>query len=284
MSEVFVTPAWLAEHLDQPDVVAVEASFYLPDDGKDATALFEAGHIPGAVRFDIEAVADTSSSLPHMLPDATTFGAMVGSLGLSETTTIVIYDASDLLGGARAYWMFQHFGAKHVRLLDGGLRAWIAAGHRLETGRSRRAPQSFAATFDRAGAADARQVLNAVRSGSAQIVDARSAPRFAGEIAEPRPGLRAGHIPGSRNLPWRALVDQDGRLYPADQLAARFSEAGVDLDRPIITSCGSGVSAAIIALAMDRLGKPDSVLYDGSWADWGGRNDLPIETGPPRRI
>lgn len=258
----------------------VDASFYLPDEGKDAASLFRAAHIPGAVRFDVDAIADPASDLPHMLPDAETFSRMVGALGIGNDDTIVIYDATKLLGGARAWWMLRNYGAKDVRLLEGGFDAWLASDYPVETGEARRAATRFLAAFDDGPVVDAEAVLRASTSGSHQIVDARAAPRFEGTVAEPRPGLRSGHIPTSRNLPWARIVDDKGRLRSPDSITAAFRDAGIDLDQPIITSCGSGVSAAVLILGLERLGREDVLLYDGSWAEWGGRKDMPIETGP----
>ena len=278
----FVTATWLAAHRADPDVIAVDGSFFLPDEGRDAEAEFLAAHIPGAVRFDIDAIADHATPLPHMLPDAAAFGTAVGALGIGDAMTIVVYDSTDLLGGARVWWMFDHFGARDVRLLEGGLRAWTDSGAPVESGPARRRPRAFQAHVAADRVETAASVLAAATAGTAQIVDARSAARFSGSVAEPRPGLRAGHIPGARNVPWRAIVDATGHLKSNEAIADAFQAAGVDIARPIITTCGSGVSAAVLALGLARLGAAPVGLYDGSWSEWGGRHDLPIETGPAK--
>lgn len=277
-SSFFVSTDWLAEHLGEADLVVIDGSFFMPDENRNAQAEYLAGHIPGSVFFDIDAIADHTVDLPHMLPQPEAFAAAMRELGISETMRLVVYDAAGLQGVARVWWTLRLFGAKDVKILTGGLPKWKAERRPLESGAVVRAPQNFAVRFDPAAVASAADVLKASQSGAAQIVDARAAPRFRGEMPEPRPGLRSGHIPGSLNVPWREVVDKGEMRAPAE-VAAAFARAGVDLSRPIITSCGSGVTAAILLLALETMGKHGIVLYDGSWAEWGGRQDLPITQG-----
>ena len=280
-SAPFVTARWLADRLGEPSLSVVDGSWYLPSAGRDPEAEFKAGHIPGAVRFDLDKIADLSSGLPHMLPSPEAFAAAVGALGISERHTIVVYDGAGLFSAPRVRWTFRFMGATDVRVLEGGLPAWVAAGLPLETSGPKPEPEQFVARLDRAAVRTLGEMVETAASGAAQIVDARPADRFRGEAAEPRPGLRSGHIPGSRNLPASALVT-DGRLKAPDVIASLFAESGIDPAQPVITSCGSGVTAAILALGLETIGAKDIALYDGSWAEWGGRADVPIETGPAR--
>jgi thiosulfate/3-mercaptopyruvate sulfurtransferase len=274
----FVSTDWLAQHLADPDVAVVDGTFFLPDEGRNAKAEYLAGHIPGAVFFDIDAIADHTTDLPHMLPKPADFAAAMRILGIGETMRIIVYDASGLFAAPRVWWTLRIFGAKHVRILAGGLPKWKAENRPLETGEVTRAPQDFAVAFDSSGVVSAAEVLEASQSGAAQIVDARGGPRFRGEAPEPRPGLRSGHIPNSANVPYKDVV-AEGEIRSAGDVREAFARAGVDLSRPIMTSCGSGVTAAILLLALETAGKHGVRLYDGSWAEWGARQDLPIANG-----
>jgi thiosulfate/3-mercaptopyruvate sulfurtransferase len=247
-------------------------------DGTDTQALFREAHIPGAVFFDLEAVSDPASPLPHTLPDAAHFGRAMGALGLSEGDRIVVYETGPMFSAPRAWWMLKVFGAAQVQVLNGGLDAWKQAGGEVESGDAQPLPARFDARLDRTALADIEAVRRALTEGTVPVLDARGAIRFRGESAEPRPGVRPGHMPGARNLPYTALVDEAGRLRSPADLEDAFEARGLDDAAVPITTCGSGVTAAILVLALTVLGRP-ARLYDGSWAEWGSRSDTPIQTG-----
>jgi thiosulfate/3-mercaptopyruvate sulfurtransferase len=280
MSDPLVNTQWLAGHITDPNAQVVDATWYMPAEGRRGRNTFEAGHIPGAVFFDIDEIADRDTELPHMLPSPEAFAEAAGGLGLRRDETVVVYDAHGLFSAPRVWWTLRTMGFSHVVVLDGGLPKWRADGHAITDG-----PGAPTRTVVEPGfRADLVRDLDAMRailaSGEAQVVDARSAGRFLGEAPEPRAGLRGGHMPGALNQPWDGLLNSDGTLKASADLKRAFEAAGLDLTRPIVTTCGSGVSASVLALALARLGREDVAVYDGSWTEWGGREDTPVVTGP----
>ena len=279
--ESLVETEWLAAHLDDPDIRVVDASFKLPGITPTAREDYDRGHIPGAVFFDIDDIAEPGTSLPHMIPSPELFARKMEGLGIGDDDRVIVYDSAGLSSAGRAWWMLRLFGHHNVALLDGGLPKWKAEGRPVETAVPNPPLRSFTARFEPALVRDKRALVDNLSTGREQVIDARAAGRFAGIAEETRPGLRRGHIPGSRNLPYDRVTDpQTHRLRDAEALSGLFSDAGVAVDRPIVTSCGSGVTACALAFALHLIGHPGTAVYDGSWSEWGLPGDTPVETGP----
>jgi thiosulfate/3-mercaptopyruvate sulfurtransferase len=274
-----VSTTWLAQRLSSAEVAVVDASWFMPGEPRTGADAYAAGHISGAVFFDIDAIADRSSDLPHMLPAADAFAEAAGALGLRRDLTVVVYDAQGIFSAPRVWWTLRTMGFPDVFVLDGGLPKWRAEGRPLETALPHPVATTIEPAFDPSLVRDLDAVRTSLAAHDAQVIDARPGPRFRGEVPEPRAGLRGGHMPGALNVPWGGLIEADGTMKPAGALRAAFEGVGADLDGPIVTTCGSGVSAALLALALARLGREDVAVYDGSWAEWGGRTDTPVVTG-----
>lgn len=276
-----ITVAELKARLDDPALRVIDASYYLPSANRDPKAEFDAQHIPGAVFFDIDAVSDRSSPLPHMLPDEAAFAEAVGAMGIGTGDEVVVYDTTPMFGACRVWWMFRAFGHERVRVLDGGLPSWLADGHPVEAVRPDPEPRRFTARLDRGAVQDLAHMKDRVAGGD-QIVDARSAARFEGGAPEPRAGLRLGHMPSALNLPFGDVLDPDtGRMLGPEDLHRRFDAAGLDRTRPTVVSCGSGVTACVVALALHTVGTDGVSIYDGSWAEWGSLPDTPVVAAEP---
>jgi thiosulfate/3-mercaptopyruvate sulfurtransferase len=275
-----VSCAWLAERLDAPDIRVIDATWFLPGDGRDAKALYAARRIPGAIFFDIDEIADKGTTLPHMLPKPEKFASRMKAMGVGDGARVVVYDSQGLFSAARVWWTFRVMGHEDVSVLDGGFPAWERGGFPIESGAPQtRTPRHFTPRFRADLVRDLADMRRAVEGGNPPILDARPGPRFKGEAPEPRAGLRSGHMPGAKSVPSGSLVDANGSLKSADDLKLIFSEAGADTSQPAICTCGSGVTAAIIALALARLGRWDASIYDGAWAEWGALgDDAPVAT------
>jgi thiosulfate/3-mercaptopyruvate sulfurtransferase len=280
-ADPLVSTDWLAAHLNDANLKVVDASFKLPGVTPLPKEDYLKAHIPGAVFFDVDAVSDHDNPLPHMFPSAEQFSRDVGALGIGNGDTVVVYDAGGWVAGPRAWWMFLAYGHNNARVLDGGLKKWRAEARPVASGAVTPKPAAFKAAFDAKRVRTIQQMVANVASRAEQVIDARAGDRFEGRVGEPRPGLRPGHIPGSRNVPYNNLFDAaTGAMKPLEELRAAFSGAGVKLDAPIVTSCGSGVTAAVLTLALYRLGLENPALYDGSWAEWGLPDGPEIAMGP----
>ena len=277
--KTLVSTAWLAAHLRDPDLRVIDASWYLPDMGRDAKAEYAKAHIPGARFFDIDEIADTRSGLPHMAPPPEKFISRLRAMGIGDGHQVVVYDGAGIFSAPRVWWTFRLMGKTDVAVLDGGLPRWLSEGRPVEDMPPPFRDRHMTVQRQAGLVKDVTQAAAAAKLGDHEIIAARSPGRFRGEEPEPRPGLRGGHIPGSKNVHYRSLLNDDGTMKSPDALKAAFAAAGVDLAKPAITTCGSGVSAAILSLALERIGKRDHALYDGSWAEWGMYNDLKVAKG-----
>jgi len=277
MMSPVVSTQWLAEHLSAPDVRVVDASWYMPDANRDPKAEYNEAHIPGAVYFNIDEISDSASPYPHMLPAPEKFASRVKAMGLGDGHRIVVYDGAGLFTAARVWWMFRAMGHEDVFVLDGGFPKWRAEGRPTEDLPPVHRTRHFTPRPNHLILRDADQIKENLKTKREQIVDARSPGRFSGSEPEPRPGVRSGHIPGSKNLHYQKLLNPDGTLRKPEALAAAFREAGIDVTKPVTASCGSGVTAAIILLALEAIDAPEGALYDGSWSEWGARAELPLE-------
>ena len=275
-----VSTDWLAKHLRDPDLRVLDASWYLPAQNRDAKAEYAASHIPGARFFDIDEISDQRSNLPHMAPPPEKFISRLRAMGVGDGHQVVVYDGAGIFSAARVWWTFRLMGKMDVAVLDGGFPKWQAEGREVEDMPPVIRDRHITVSRQNHLVKDVTQVAHAAKLGEAEIIDARSAPRFRGEAPEPRAGLRSGHIPGSKNLPFADVLNPDGTMKSPAQLKQVFEAAGIDLKKPAITTCGSGVTAAILSLALERMGHRNHALYDGSWAEWGMYDDLKVATGP----
>jgi len=280
-NDPLVSTEWLGTHLGDANVKVLDATFKLPGVLPLPRDDYLAGHLPGAVYFDVDAISDHSNPLPHMFPSAEQFGRDAGALGIGNADTVVVYDSGSWVAAPRVWWMFLSYGHSHVRVLDGGLKKWKAEGRPMQSGEVKASPATFKASYDPKRVRSLEQIIANVKSRAEQVIDARAAERFEGRAPEPRPGIRSGHIPGARNVPYNNLFDAaTAAMKSLEDLRKAFSSAGVKFDAPIVTSCGSGVSAGVLTIALYRLGVTDTALYDGSWSEWGQAGGPPIATGP----